>query len=168
MPNIEVRTWGRGLCPAQERGVRTKADLGSELGAALLLQAAQNGALKLIAGAEVVEQPPGELLAVELREQVLVTDVGQQLDDLVQLLLCLLVTQLLCATLQCKIWLSPELVALEERSTLSVSLKHESRKKKCLQPSTRINASLCFSKQPSHNEVWLQTVLPCKVCKADR
>ena len=73
--------------------------LGGELGAALLLEPGQDGPLELVAGAEVVEQPARELLAVELAEHVLVADVGEQLDHLVQLLLYLLLAQLLGATL---------------------------------------------------------------------
>jgi hypothetical protein len=38
----------------------------------------------VVVGAHVVQQPPGQLLAVELAEEVLVADVRQQLDHLVQ------------------------------------------------------------------------------------
>ena len=53
----------------------------------------------VIAGALVKQQPPGQLLAVELCEQVLVADVGQQLDHLLQGVFDCLITQLLSAAL---------------------------------------------------------------------
>lgn len=64
------------------------------MGSALLLEAAENRPLQLIARTEVVQEAPGELLAVELRKHVLVADVRKQLDDFVQLLLYLLLAQL--------------------------------------------------------------------------
>ena len=54
----------------------------------------------LVAARAVVQQPLGELLAVELGKQVLVVDVGEQLDHLVERLLDGLVAQLLGAALQ--------------------------------------------------------------------
>ena len=86
--------------------------LGGELGAALLLEPGQDGALELVAGAEVVQQPARELLAIELAEHVLVADVGQQLDHLVQLLLYLLLAQLLGTTLS--IWLVASVTSPKE------------------------------------------------------
>lgn len=53
----------------------------------------------LIAGTLVEQQSPCELLPVELSEQVLVTDVGQQFHDLLQGLFNCLVRQFLTSTL---------------------------------------------------------------------
>ncbi len=73
--------------------------LGGKLSTTLLLEPGKNGPLMIVAGALVKQQPPGQLLAVELREKILVADVCQQLDHLFQGVLNGLITQLLCATL---------------------------------------------------------------------
>ena len=58
----------------------------------------------VIARALVKEEPPGKLLAVELCKEILVTDVGQQLDHLLQGVLNGLIAQLLSAALQVHSW----------------------------------------------------------------
>ena len=83
-----------------ENQSEARACLLRELRAALLLEAPQHGLLVVLAGALVVQQAPAEALAVELGEEVLVADVGQQAHHLVQHLLHRVVARLLAAALE--------------------------------------------------------------------
>mmetsp|Transcript_11650 Transcript_11650/g.41954 ORF Transcript_11650/g.41954 Transcript_11650/m.41954 type:complete len:390 (-) Transcript_11650:1148-2317(-) len=70
-----------------------------ELRAALLLELREDRPLVVVVGALVEEQPPRQLLAVKLREEVLVADVRQQPHDLLERLLHGVVAELLAAAL---------------------------------------------------------------------
>lgn len=87
--------------PAKQAcAIAAKANLGCELGAALLLEPGQNAALMLITGAAVLQQAACQLLPVELGKQVLVADVSQQLDHFLKRVLDGLISQLLTSALQ--------------------------------------------------------------------
>ena len=92
----DKRVCRRAGCAWQVAGA---GDLGGELSTTLLLEAGQDAALMLVAGAAVAEQAPRQLLAVELGKQVLVADVGQQLDHLLQGLLNGFICQFLSTAL---------------------------------------------------------------------